>query len=415
MDDLTQDLTTLRDKIVPAWGPARSDRAYLELARSRKRRYVRKVGVTASFGALVLVLGLAYGVPHLGLEPGYLLGGSHAAARRTDAESVQTEAAEVAVQPGEVLRAGRRVKLADGSTAELTNPNSQLTVDINQSDHVSLHLEAGTAHFEVVPNTLRRFSIFADTVEIVVIGTAFDVERDHGRVRVAVTHGKVRVRNANGTTFVRSGEARWFEQVAPRESTPEQPVATPTPSPSAPPALKPVPRKAGRRAQRAAAPQASTAESSRTEWRSLSQSGDPEGAYRLLEEGAPVPNDPEALMEAADAARLTNHSETAVLYLRKVLSAHRDSPATPLAAFTLGRVLLERLGRPAEAAEAFATARELAPRGSLAQDALAREVESWSKAGHAKEAYARSRLFTQLYPDSRRARGVQRYGGMLPP
>lgn len=415
MDDLTQNLTTLRDKIVPEWGPARSDRAYLELARSRKRRHVRKVGVTASFGALVLVLGLAYGLPHLGLDTGALLGRSHAAARRAGDESVQTDAVEVAVQPGEVLRAGRRVKLADGSTAELTNPNSQLTVDINESDHVSVHLEAGTAHFEVLPNTLRRFSIFADTVEIVVIGTALDVERDQGRVRVAVAHGKVRVRSANGTTFVRDGEARWFEQVAPRENTPELRVVPPTPSPSPPAALKPVPRKVSRRTQRAAAAQAATSEPSRTEWRSLSQSGDLEGAYRLLEEGAPVPNDPEALMEAADAARLTNHSETAVLYLRSVLSAHRDSPATPLAAFTLGRVLLERLGRPAEAADAFATARQLAPRGSLAQDALAREVESWSKAGHAKEAYARSRLFTQLYPESRRARGVQRYGGLPPP
>jgi transmembrane sensor len=410
VDDLTENLSTLREKIVPAWGPARSERAYFELARSRKRRRARNLGMTASFGTVVLVVGLAYLQPHLRLE------GENAAVT-SRIESDRTEAA-VSVHSGEQLHAGRRVELADGSVVELSQQNSQLTVDINQSDHVSVHLDAGTAHFDVVPNTLRRFSVFADAVEIVVIGTVFEVESARGRVRVAVTHGKVRVRSPSGTMFVRAGEARWFEAPASQDGSATPPVVTTaTPSPSQPRAASPRTgaRKASRPVQRTAGSQSSASAPSRAEWRSLSQSGDPEAAYLLLEQGAPVPDDPEALMEAADAARLTNHPETAVSYLRKVLSTHRSNPATPLAAFTLGRVLLERLGRPAEAAEAFATARELAPQGSLAQDALAREVESWSKAGHAKEAYARSRLFTQLYPDSRRARVVERYGGTLQP
>jgi transmembrane sensor len=117
-------------------------------------------------------------------------------------------------------------------------------------------------------------------------------------------------------------------------------------------------------------------------------------------------------MDAADAARLSGHPDASVTYLRKVLRNHRESPVAPLAAFTLGRVLLERLGQPSEAADAFATARSLAPEGSLAQDALAREVEAWSKAGHPHEAYERARLYVENYPRGRRLRAVQLYGGL---
>jgi hypothetical protein len=61
-------------------------------------------------------------------------------------------------------------------------------------------------------------------------------------------------------------------------------------------------------------------------------------------------------------------------------SAFRSDPRAPLAAFTLGRVLLRELARPREAAAAFAQARALAPRGPFVEDALAREVEAWLQA-----------------------------------
>jgi tetratricopeptide (TPR) repeat protein len=120
----------------------------------------------------------------------------------------------------------------------------------------------------------------------------------------------------------------------------------------------------------------------------------------------------ESLMKAVDAAQSSEDPETAASNLRKLLAKQRGSPAAAVTAFMLGRVLLEQLGRPVEAAAAFATARELAPQSSLAHDALAREVESWSKAGHAKEAYDRSQLFMERYPRSRRLRVVQLYGGI---
>jgi transmembrane sensor len=395
---------------VPEWGPARSERAYRELARIRRRRRVRNVGVAAVFAVGALALGAVQLVwPHA-VETANISMPAPARAPVMTPPAVQhiveaeivKDTPVLAVNEPEVIHGGHRARLADGSVAEVTTPQGSLAVDINLPDHVSMRLGAGAAHFEVVPNTQRRFSVFAEGVEVVVVGTVFDVERtDDGRVRVAVSHGKVRVRSEAGITFVQGGEARWFESSKHVEEVVQAPARELHRS-------RPSAASRARVPVRAPAPESPAS----AEWRDLSRTGDYDGAYQLLARGAQVANDPESLMEAADAARLTNHPETAALHLRKVIAQHPTNPATPLAAFTLGRVLLERLGRPAEAAEAFATARELAPRGSLAQDALAREVESWSKAGHAKEAYDRSRLFMERYPDSRRLRVVQLYGGI---
>jgi transmembrane sensor len=117
-------------------------------------------------------------------------------------------------------------------------------------------------------------------------------------------------------------------------------------------------------------------------------------------------------MDAADAARLSGHAEHAVEYLAQVVSRHRNSPVAPLAAFTLGRVYLDKLGQPDKAADAFELAQALAPNGSLAQDALAREVEALSKGGSAQKAYLRAQEYLRRYPNGQRRRAVQLYGGL---
>jgi transmembrane sensor len=96
-----------------------------------------------------------------------------------------------------------------------------------------------------------------------------------------------------------------------------------------------------------------------------------------------------------------------------VVRDHGKSPVAPLAAFTLGRVYLDKLGQPDKAATAFERARGLAPTGSLAQDALAREVEALSKGGNAQRAYLRAQQYLRQYPTGRRLRAVQLYGGIV--
>jgi transmembrane sensor len=118
------------------------------------------------------------------------------------------------------------------------------------------------------------------------------------------------------------------------------------------------------------------------------------------------------LLLAADVARMSHHPAQAVDPLRRAVGSHRSDPRAPLAAFTLGRVLLDELGRPREAADAFADARALAPGGPLAEDALAREVEAASRAGDASRANARAQLYVTTYPSGARIRSVRRYGGL---
>jgi hypothetical protein len=48
----------------------------------------------------------------------------------------------------------------------------------------------------------------------------------------------------------------------------------------------------------------------------------------------------------------------------------------------------------------------------MAQDALAREVESWSRAGEASLARERAEEYVAAYPNGRRLGAVRRLGGL---
>jgi transmembrane sensor len=121
-----------------------------------------------------------------------------------------------------------------------------------------------------------------------------------------------------------------------------------------------------------------------------------------------VRDDVADLLLAADAARLSDHPAEAVPYLNQVVRAHGSDPRASLASFTLGRVLLDELGRPVEAATAFENARK----GPLAEDALAREVEAWSRGGDTTRARNLAIEYETAYPQGRRSRAVAKFGGL---
>jgi transmembrane sensor len=72
-----------------------------------------------------------------------------------------------------------------------------------------------------------------------------------------------------------------------------------------------------------------------------------------------------------------------------------------VAAFTAGRILLDDMGRPSDAAAAFERARALWPRGPLAEDALAREADAWQKSGRPDRGRALAAQYLELYPQGR--------------
>jgi hypothetical protein len=136
-------------------------------------------------------------------------------------------------------------------------------------------------------------------------------------------------------------------------------------------------------------------------------------AYGLLRQ---VPlrelSDPDDLMLAADVARQAGRPERAVPFLELVVKEHASEVSAQLAGFSLGKIYLDNLDEPALAARRFASVRAMAPGGGLAQDALAREVEAWSRAGEPARARDGALEYARLYPHGRRLAAVRDLGGI---
>jgi transmembrane sensor len=118
------------------------------------------------------------------------------------------------------------------------------------------------------------------------------------------------------------------------------------------------------------------------------------------------------LFAHADRARKSGKPEVAVAQLRTLIDRFPGDPHAPVAAFTIGRLLLESLGQPRQAAASFEQARVLANGAPVAEDALAREVEAWVSAGERALAHRRAELYLQLYPNGSRRGAVMRAGGL---
>jgi transmembrane sensor len=282
------------------------------------------------------------------------------------------------------------VPLGDGVQAERKDAASQVRLKSSAPGLVVAELSRGGARFRVVHDPARHFRVEAGTVSIEDLGTQFTVERLDEGVRVAVEEGQVQVRWPGGIGTLSAGEQDRFppENLAP-PSVPDD-AATP---------LSPTPHRRHRRT------------SASSSWRALAEDGDYDAAYDVLQRtGEAVRDETAELFLAVDVARLSHHPGEAVAPLKQILAHHSLDPRAPLAAFTLGRVLLEDLGAPREAASAFSQVRRLDPGSPLVEDALAREVECWSRAGELQRAHARAEEYLRAYPDGRRARSVSRFG-----
>ncbi len=237
----------------------------------------------------------------------------------------------------------------------------------------------GRGAFVVGGDTL---AIRCQEVTITGSNAAFDVEHVGNGARISVTSGHIVVAWLIDSTVLDAGDSRVFPPVAAEDN--------------------------GAKAN------ASTHAQPQAKWRALALAGSFSSAYVELAKSGPASVREEAgdLFLAADVARLSKHPEEAEEPLERLTALFPSDPRAPLAAFTLGRVRLEELGHPREAAAAFAKARELAPRGPLAEDALARQVESVSRVGDTTAAHDLALQYIQAYPQGRRMIAVKRFGGV---
>lgn len=357
------------------------------------------------------------------------------------------------------------LRLVDGSLAR-ADGDGEVILREERSSRVVLEVVRGRAEFSVTKNPGRLFRVEAGGLAVEVLGTQFTVERTvaeaGSRVAVAVTEGRVRVLWAAQYAELSAGERAEFEV-----TDPHAPAVTMGPpaagaaasSQSAAPhggtsaAVVPASASGGgsHRALAATLDRAAQADRSTshdaarrvetTRWKQLAREGEfekayhevfragatskggkgrpmgrPQGLPEVLKQLSPDahPSDGVAdLLLLADVARLSHHPAEAVIPLQQLLTRYTGDARAPLAAFTLGRILLDDLGQPREAAESFQRTQTLDPEGPMAQDALAREVEAWSRAGEAGRARERAREYIRQYPSGRRLHSVRHFGEVM--
>jgi transmembrane sensor len=235
-----------------------------------------------------------------------------------------------------------------------------------------VRLERGRARFEVTRRSERTFQVSAGSVTVSVVGTVFDVEVVADRIGVTVERGAVDVAWDVGQKRLLAGERGWFPPLvlsggdAASDGGEKAAARTPTVA------------SAGGKAAASSQPGTSARE----------------------------------LLAESDSARTRGEPARGAELLRSILRDHPDDPRAPLAAFTLGRLLLNELGLPREAAAAFHEAQVRAPSGQFAEDALAREVEAWKQARESARARAAAETYLERYPGGRHVRRVKALAGL---
>lgn len=218
-------------------------------------------------------------------------------------------------------------------------------------------LHSGGARFVVTHDAARPFVVQAGDVVVEDVGTVFTVAYvGDDQVEISVQTGEVHVKHGGVSSDLGEGQRLTVAAHDPQPTTVRQP--------------DPAPKKA------AVAPVAANRD------------------------------DVGALLLAADDARAAGRPADAVPYLQRVVREHPRDSRVGLAAFTLGRLLSDDLGRPRDAALAFAQAR--AAGGPMEQDALAREALAYSGAGDDARARTLAAEYLRLYPRGGRAKEMGR-------
>lgn len=273
----------------------------------------------------------------------------------------------------------------------------------------SLALRRGSALFEVHPGGPRIWKIECGPVTVEVVGTHFTVARDEAHVEVVVERGAVLVSGEPVPDHVvRLGPHQSI--VVPLTSTKED-IRVPhtqrdhAAAPDEAPATSAQPAAPTRRAEAdtpvLAAPTAP---------RESSTSDDPPPAPSSADGSHEV----EALLARADDARLAGKYREAADILERVVTEGAGDRRAPLAEFSLGRLYLDSLNDPARAAVHFSRALLRGLAGALEEDAYARLVEAYARAGDARAARDIADRYRARYPRGRRLESVDRWTAPTP-
>jgi transmembrane sensor len=365
----TQDSHDDARRIDDAWQRVRARRA--------RPRFVRRAMVAVPILALAAVIvlfvrgwlapaqPLASVVPAAALAPIALAGGS------------ALPTAWTADSPAPLV-----VPLDDGSRLELA-PQAHVKTGKGAPDRVELALESGRATFDVKPNGPRAWVIDVGPVVVKVLGTRFTVARSGNVVEVTVERGKVQVTGEGLTRVLGAGEGftSGMKDANANANVDPKADAEATANADADARVK-------------ADEKAKTVAATPVRARALA----PASASALA-------SDP---MTRADTLRRSGKSSDAVAVLREVVDAARDGRA-PLAAFTIGKIHAEDLRDPAGAAPWFERAITLGLPSGLDEEAQARAVECFARAGSRADTARAAKRYEARFPEGRHLARVKEW------
>lgn len=276
------------------------------------------------------------------------------------------------------------VALDDGSRLEIA-AHTKVRVVGNDPQSMALDLDHGRVDCDITPRPGRHFAVAAAGVVVRVKGTKFGVElapaRD--RVDVDVERGLVEVTWQEGAQHrdLAAGE-HWSIDLRHPEATAPSAAPKDVEAPAAPAAIE---------ASADAPPAASDAAKTTTPHPPRDAAP---GARELLDLG--------------NAARRAGDAAGAARAYEELLTLHPSDGRAGLAAFELGRLRMDRLGDLPGAIQALQKAVMMAPGAGFREDAMARLVEAYSRAGALERCRSARGAYLSSYPGGVHASAVSR-------
>lgn len=275
--------------------------------------------------------------------------------------------------------------LDDGSRLEIA-AHTKLRVTGNDPQSMALDLEHGRVDCDITARPGRHFTVAAAGVTVRVKGTKFGVElaaaRDH--VDVDVERGLVEVTFQDQHRDLAAGEHWSIDLVHPQANVAASTATAatsgeaPEPSASGEPEADAAPAEGSRATSSSARPGHETTP----------------GARELLDLG--------------NAARRAGDIAGAARAYEELLTLHPADGRAGLAAFELGRLKMDRLGDVRGAIQALQKAVMMAPGAAFREDAMARLVEAYARAGAGDRCRSAQSAYLSSYPNGVHATAVSR-------
>lgn len=318
--------------------------------------------------------------------------------------SVSARAGSASEGETTVAEATARVDFADGSSIE-ASPGARVEALPSRDDEFAVVVRRGLAQFRVTPGGSRRWRIDASHAQVEVLGTVLWVESDDVGSSVRVDVGRVLVRSPELPGGARVIEAGQSLRLGAPPPSPEAATAADDGSEAASPAARAQAPTGAARASHARPARARRVERAPAAPPSTREHDETSSAPVRARAG--VASAAATLWEGADQARRNGEPAHAARLLQELVEEYPGDSQVALAAFTLGVLHLDHLGRPFDASEWFQRALELGLGAALREDAYLRWAEASSRARDRSRLAAVSAEYARLYPRGRHGTAIE--------